>query len=364
MALWLSLGVAFCVCSYQVGLMVLLYYLALTFVPRWAWTWWRRRNPEAARQVDRWPRPSGAPRRSLCRRTCWPVLLADGCVLAFISVGIGLLGASWLSLAALLVIGTVLSIVYRCWWFGWHGARLWFPIDDRPQDPTLQNDMDSTAETYYFFAPIAWTLTSLPLFVFPLEMIARRYHRHSRADVCVSPRGLHSRGPYHPLDVDLSIVLRLCFHFWLLIGVDVLVPGEPRHLWATVVLALVLAYEMLTHTLSALFRAPSRTPRPLLLSLSGYVEAITLFAIVYRAMSLIPGVAHFGFEEAKGAQLCAWQAWRLSAVTMTTLGYGTYYPVSGAASIICSIQAIVGVVFIAVLIGGFVGLSQTGKPAA
>ncbi len=300
-----------------------------------------------------------------------------GLALLGLSVG-GILASLWVGVAyaGIHLLALVLPLVYlvpslrRKLWV------LWGRGESGRRDKTLLADLgvhhqrgpgrEDLWSRFHMFTPLVWILGSFPFYFFPLEFVVRRFHRALVVRGCRAPRaGLCRRlsvfGPYHPFDNDIVILLRLIFAFLLLGWMDVLVPRE--RMIAACVFAFVLLYEMLSHTFKAFLDKPSKSPRALLLALLCYVTAIALFAAAYRALS-IDCVERFTIK-GKVGELCPWQAWRLSAATMTTLGYGAILPESAGASTIATIESIIGVVFIAVFIGSIVSMiSASGNSRA
>lgn len=86
----------------------------------------------------------------------------------------------------------------------------------------------------------------------------------------------------------------------------------------------------------------------------GYLLLAVAWAILYRQMErLHPG--SFAIEE--GADLSSSMI-HFSLVTLTTLGYGDILPQTRPAEIAAGLEAVVGVLYIAVMVGSIVGTYQ------
>ena len=88
-------------------------------------------------------------------------------------------------------------------------------------------------------------------------------------------------------------------------------------------------------------------------ALSIYLLTGLLFAQAYEIlMFLQPGAIHFAPEAAGAAG--PGELLYFSFVTLATVGYGDAYPVTSAARALCVLESIVGVLYVAVLIGRYV----------
>jgi len=98
-----------------------------------------------------------------------------------------------------------------------------------------------------------------------------------------------------------------------------------------------------------------RADRDLLLgAIYGYLLLIMAWAFLYVQIERMhPG----SFNLPEGADVWTTLLF-FSAVTMTTLGYGDVLPLSNTARMVAAFEAIVGVLYVAVLIGGIVGTLQ------
>jgi hypothetical protein len=90
-----------------------------------------------------------------------------------------------------------------------------------------------------------------------------------------------------------------------------------------------------------------------------YFLAATIFTVMYMVIDIFtPGA----FVASSGAEI-TWQRLNyFSLVTISTLGYGDIVPVSGAAQSLSAMEASIGTLYIAILIGRFVSLYRHDAP--
>ncbi|MBE1284891.1 MAG: hypothetical protein GJ676_16385 [Rhodobacteraceae bacterium] len=123
----------------------------------------------------------------------------------------------------------------------------------------------------------------------------------------------------------------------------------------------IFAVILILGSLRATFRTLMSYKKPnvevLLGAIYGYVLLIAAWAVLYLQIERsAPG----SFNLAEGADF--WSSFvYFSAVTMTTLGYGDVLPVSSIARVMAAFEAIVGVLYIAVMVGGIVGSYQSSE---
>jgi hypothetical protein len=102
--------------------------------------------------------------------------------------------------------------------------------------------------------------------------------------------------------------------------------------------------------LVSLFRAKQVTFNTIYGAVSVYLLIGTMFSILYTFIeTLLPG--SFFIDETRSLDFVFF-----SFTTLTTLGYGDITPVSAYARTATSLQAIIGVLYIAILISRFVGI--------
>jgi hypothetical protein len=88
--------------------------------------------------------------------------------------------------------------------------------------------------------------------------------------------------------------------------------------------------------------------RSLIFALTGYLEFVVLFGILFQQILLIKPSAIKGVSSILG---CLY----FSAVTITTLGYGDVQPVSRLARLGAGLESLIGVVFVVTVVASFLG---------
>ncbi len=99
-------------------------------------------------------------------------------------------------------------------------------------------------------------------------------------------------------------------------------------------------------------------------AISGYILIGLMFACAFMMIeSLEPGA--FSLPESSGApgDTHDSQLLSFSYVTLTTVGYGDITPVSPGARGLCNIEALLGQIYLAVLVAGLVGINVSQKHA-
>ena len=122
-------------------------------------------------------------------------------------------------------------------------------------------------------------------------------------------------------------------------------------------LTLIIMFLALYGTFKYMITAKINDIEVLLAAVYGYLLLTMSWAILYMQIEKwVPG----SFSLSEGAD--AWSAFLyFSIVTMTTLGYGDVLPVGPEARLAAGFEAIVGVLYIAVLIGSIVGGFASSK---
>jgi voltage-gated potassium channel len=139
---------------------------------------------------------------------------------------------------------------------------------------------------------------------------------------------------------------------WVVIAFVAIITPTPWLEKTQVVIALIMSLLMMWSVFAALFREASADIDGLAGAIFGYFLLAVVWAQVYKAVEMgSPG--SFAMPEAADptAQLVYF-----SLVTITTLGYGDILPVSPLARMLAGVEAAVGVLYIAILIGRIVGV--------
>lgn len=132
--------------------------------------------------------------------------------------------------------------------------------------------------------------------------------------------------------------------------------GAPLEVLTVVLTSLVLICALVA-TFRALVMASNTNVETLLAAVYGYHLLILAWTVLYLQIEKwAPG----SFNLAEGANLWSTLLF-FSVVTMTTLGYGDVLPVGDFARMAAGFEAIFGVLYIAVMIGGIVGSMKSSR---
>jgi hypothetical protein len=127
---------------------------------------------------------------------------------------------------------------------------------------------------------------------------------------------------------------------------------EPRYYLAILSVICRIAFDVyvISLILVSLFRAKQVTSNTIYGAVSVYLLIGTVFSILYKFMeTLMPGSFYIG-------ETGSLDFVYFSITTLTSLGYGDITPVSAYARSATSLQAVIGVLYIAILISRFVGI--------
>ena len=121
--------------------------------------------------------------------------------------------------------------------------------------------------------------------------------------------------------------------------------------FAAIALFLVIA---ITHTFRRIATDPGISANRIVGAIAVYLLMGVLWAVAYKITELVWPGSFGGFDP---GQAYEWASeWHyFSFVTMTTLGYGDILPLSPIARVLAYMQAIVGQLYIAILVAGLVG---------
>jgi hypothetical protein len=136
-----------------------------------------------------------------------------------------------------------------------------------------------------------------------------------------------------------------------------LVPPE-----AFLIGGLLLISFVVWHLLRFILRAPSVDVDVLCASVSVYLMLGLIWTIAYWLVDeIVPGA--FAFNTTAGAKesMRGFNAFYFSFITLSTVGYGDITPVSRVARMLAAMEAMTGLLYVAVLIARLVSLYSTPK---
>ena len=128
------------------------------------------------------------------------------------------------------------------------------------------------------------------------------------------------------------------------------------------VATLVLIAFVVAHLLHFVLSAPSVDTEVLCASISAYVMLGLIWTIAYWLVDQVtPGA--FAFNTTTGAKesMRGFNAFYFSFVTLSTVGYGDITPVSHVARTLAALEAMTGLLYVAVLIARLVSLYSAPK---
>jgi hypothetical protein len=128
------------------------------------------------------------------------------------------------------------------------------------------------------------------------------------------------------------------------------------------VAGLVLIIFVVAHLLLFILRAPVVTVEVLCASISAFLMLGLMWTMAYWLVDqLTPGGA-FSFNTNAGSRsMNGFNAFYFSFVTLSTVGYGDITPVSKVARMLAAMEAMTGLLYVAVLIARLVSLYSTPK---
>jgi hypothetical protein len=135
------------------------------------------------------------------------------------------------------------------------------------------------------------------------------------------------------------------------------------HPAAFLVCALLLLAFVIGHLLHFILRAPVVTVEVLCASIAAYLMLGLMWTVAYWLVDqLTPGGA-FSFNTNRGAQsMNGFTGFYFSFITLSTVGYGDITPVSRAARWLAAMEAMTGLLYVAVLIARLVSLYSSSRP--
>ncbi|PYJ77822.1 MAG: ion transporter [Verrucomicrobia bacterium] len=126
---------------------------------------------------------------------------------------------------------------------------------------------------------------------------------------------------------------------------------------------LILIIFVVAHLLRFVLRAPSVTTEVLCASISAYLMLGLMWTMAYWLVDqLTPGGA-FSFNTNAGTRsMNGFTGFYFSFITLSTVGYGDITPVSRIARWLAAMEAMTGLLYVAVLIARLVSLYSSPKP--
>jgi voltage-gated potassium channel len=126
--------------------------------------------------------------------------------------------------------------------------------------------------------------------------------------------------------------------------------------------ALILIAFVVANLLRFVFRAPSVDMEVLCASISAYLMLGLMWAVAYWLVDqLTPGGA-FSFNTNSGPRsMNGFTGFYFSFITLSTVGYGDITPISRAARWLAAMEAMTGLLYVAVLIARLVALYSSPK---
>jgi hypothetical protein len=130
---------------------------------------------------------------------------------------------------------------------------------------------------------------------------------------------------------------------------------------------IVLTFPLGIYILAALvivarvMRNPSPGRQTLMGAVCGYLMLGYVWAVAYTVLDLVVPDAFHG-TAGEGGAFAAGEAIYYSFVTLTTLGYGDIYPLTGVGRSLAILEAMAGVMYLALLVASLVG-AAAGRAA-
>jgi hypothetical protein len=123
---------------------------------------------------------------------------------------------------------------------------------------------------------------------------------------------------------------------------------------------LLLIAFVVVHLMRFVLRAPSVSIEVLCASISAYLMLGLLWTIAYWLVAQVTPTA-FAFNTSTGTKesMHGFNAFYFSFVTLSTVGYGDITPVSKVARMLAAMEAMIGLLYVAVLIARLVALYST-----
>ena len=128
------------------------------------------------------------------------------------------------------------------------------------------------------------------------------------------------------------------------------------------VAGLVLIIFVVGHLLRFILRAPSVTTEVLCASISAYLMLGLMWTMAYWLVDQLTPEGAFSFNTNAGTHsMNGFNAFYFSFVTLSTVGYGDITPVSRVARMLAAMEAMTGLLYMAILIARLVALYSSPK---
>jgi hypothetical protein len=120
---------------------------------------------------------------------------------------------------------------------------------------------------------------------------------------------------------------------------------------------IVLLGFVIANILRFILRAPRVNAEVLCASIAAYLSLGLLWALAYHLVASVnPAAFAINVAQAPGQSMNGFASFYFSFTTLTTLGYGDITPVSKAARMLASLEAMTGTLYVAILIARLVAL--------
>src|SRR5262245_3227429 len=128
------------------------------------------------------------------------------------------------------------------------------------------------------------------------------------------------------------------------------------------VCALLLLAYVIGHLLHFILRAPVVTVEVLCASIAAYLMLGLMWTVAYWFVDQVTPGGAFSFNNERGSHtMNGFTGFYFSFITLSTVGYGDITPVSQAARWLAAMEAMTGLLYVAVLIARLVALYSTPK---
>jgi len=129
------------------------------------------------------------------------------------------------------------------------------------------------------------------------------------------------------------------------------------------VCALLLLAFVIGHLLHFVLRAPIVTVEVLCASIAAYLMLGLMWTVAYWFVDQVTPGGAFSFNTERGVHsMNGFTGFYFSFITLSTVGYGDITPVSQAARWLAAMEAMTGLLYVAVLIARLVSLYSSAKP--